>query len=99
MLYQFNTVVAVKPVDRDKWWIDGDIVKEKEIEAKSVNEALKKYVEIIADNPCYIEVSKTALKRKSKMFVDTKDGAKQVFKRMIIRGLKSTLICGWKYNK
>ena len=77
MIFQFNTIVAMKPVDRDKWYIDPDMVKQIEVEAETVNDALKGYVDIVSDNPYYLEISKTALKRKKKMFVDTKDGAKQ----------------------
>ena len=78
MIFQFNTVVAVKPVDRDKWWIDSDLVKVQEIEGENINDALNKFIEVVKDNPYYLEVSKTALKRKKKMFIDTENGAKQV---------------------
>lgn len=78
MLYVFKTKVSMKPVDREKWYIDPNFIKLQEIEGDNVKDALNKYVEVISDNPYYCFVSKTALRRKNKMYIDTKDGAKQI---------------------
>ena len=76
--YMFTTVTTMKEYNNKKWWIDGDIIRTKYIEANTVNEALKKYQEIV-ENDNYISISNNALKNKAPMYVDTKDGdCKQV---------------------
>ena len=77
MLYTFDTTTTMKPYNRDKWWICGDIIRRKTIEAKNLSEALKKYQDEVT-NKDYITISDTALKRKNPMFVDTAEGSKQV---------------------
>ena len=77
MRYTFDTTTTMKHYNRKKWWISGDIIGRKTIEAKSLSEALKKYQDEVT-NKDYIEISDTALKRKSPMFVDTVEGTKQV---------------------
>lgn len=76
--YLFDTVVTMKEYNRDKWWIDSNIVKPLEIVADSIGDALKQYAAIVQDKAC-IDVSKTAIKNKNKMYRDSKTGeTKQV---------------------
>jgi hypothetical protein len=76
--YLFDTVVTMKDYNRDKWWIDSNIVKPLEIVADTIVDALKQYAAIVQDKAC-IDVSKTAIKNKSKMYRDYKTGeTKQV---------------------
>lgn len=77
MRYTFDTTTTMKPYNNKKWYICGDIVRRKTIEAKNLSEALKKYQDEVT-NKDYITISDTALKRKSPMFIDTVKGAKQV---------------------
>ena len=77
MRYTFDTTTTMKPYNNKKWYICGDIVRRKTIEAKNLSEALKKYQDEVT-NKDYITISDTALKRKNPMFVDTDKGAKQV---------------------
>lgn len=76
MTFLFKTDTTMKPYNRDKWWIDSDIVRPIRIEAESLEAALKKYVKHCSD--CGIEVSKSALKNKEAMYRDTLDGTEQV---------------------
>lgn len=76
--FLFNTNATMKPHNSKNWWIDGGIITEKRIEAENLNEALSIFAEQVEEKH-YITVSKTALKNKSPMYVDTKSGeAKQI---------------------
>lgn len=75
--YLFRTQTAMKEYNRDNWWIDTDIVEPIEIDAESLNEALKEYAAEVNRTSC-IEISKTALKRKSDMYIDANDGTKHI---------------------
>ena len=77
MRYTFDTTATMKPYNNKKWYICGDIVRRKTIEAKNLSEALKKYQDEVT-NKDYITISDTALKRKSPMFIDTVEGTQQV---------------------
>ena len=77
MLYTFDTTTTMKPYNNKKWYVCGDIVRRKTIEAKNLSEALKKYQDE-ATNKDYVTISDTARKHKNPMFVDTDKGAKQV---------------------
>lgn len=74
--YLFDTDVTMKPYNRKKWWIDSGVIPEFCIDAESVKEAIKIYREL-TEKRCCIEISKTAVKRKSPMYIDTKEGPKQ----------------------
>lgn len=77
--YQFDTRITMKPHNRDKWWIDGDLIKTMRIEADTVNEALRIYADRNNDSNGMINISNSALKRKSAMYADKPDGtAEQV---------------------
>lgn len=43
--YIFKTTATMKPHNSKKWWIDGDIIPDKQITADSVKDSLKKYME------------------------------------------------------
>ena len=73
MKYIFKTNVTMKEYNNQKWWIDSNIVREISVEADNTKEALEKYRKIVTEE-CYIEISNNAMKNKSPMYVDTKDG-------------------------
>ena len=64
----------MKDRDRGKWWIDPDIIGAKYINAESVNDALKQYVDIVND---YVSISNNAIKNRQPMFIDKRDGKTQ----------------------
>lgn len=70
--YHFHTVTTMKEYNCDKWWIDRDIVKDMIISADSVKEALSAYREKVEEQ--YISISDNAMKRKSAMYRESKDG-------------------------
>lgn len=78
MRFLFKTTTTMKEYNAKKWWILSDIVRNIEIDANTINEAVKQYAEIVKENTC-IDISKNAIKRKAPMYVDKIDGtAKQI---------------------
>lgn len=75
--YVFKTTTTMKEYNHDKWWIMDDIVKTFETTASTLSEALKGFQKFVEDT-AYITISNNALKTKSPMYRDTKDGTKQV---------------------
>ena len=76
--YIFKTTATMKEYNNKKWWIDSGIVREIQVEAENVKQALKKYREIVMDRD-YIEISENALRCKNPMYIDTSTGeVKQV---------------------
>lgn len=76
--YLFNTVTTMKEYNRGKWWIDSNIVKPIEIVAENLNAAINDFAGIVSDKYC-IDISKSAIRNKSNMYIDTKSGdTKQV---------------------
>ena len=76
--YIFKTTATMKEYNSKKWWIDSGIVREIQVEAENVKQALKKYREIVMDRD-YIEISENALRCKNPMYIDTPKGeVKQV---------------------
>lgn len=76
--YIFKTTATMKEYNSKKWWIDSGIVREIQVEAENVKQALKKYREIVMDRD-YIEISENALRCKNPMYIDTPtEEAKQV---------------------
>ena len=73
MLYSFNTITTLKEKDREKWWLDDDLVKPIELDASNLCEALEKYREIVNDRE-YVHISKNAIHKKEKMFQEIKPG-------------------------
>lgn len=79
MLYSFKTSATLKEKDREKWWLDDDLVKTIELEASNLCEALEKYRQVVNDT-YYVQISKNAIHKKEKMFIDIKSsgGSKQI---------------------
>lgn len=75
--YIFETIATMKEYNCRKWWIDGNVVTKKTIEADSLKEALAIYANMVEEKH-YIKISPSALKNKKAMYIDTKEGAKQV---------------------
>ena len=76
--YIFETTATMKEYNREKYWIDADIIGKIRLTAANVKEALNRYREIIAEK-YYVSISDNAIKNKSKMYVDTVNGeTKQV---------------------
>lgn len=75
--YLFETTTTMREYNKEKWWIDPNVIKDMYINAENLNEALEKYKEIVEKQ--YITISDNAIKNKSPMYVDTKDGnSKQI---------------------
>ena len=70
MIYRFETYTTMKPYNRDKWFILGDIVRDVEVEADSIDEALEKWRDEVEG----VDVSKNALKTKQPMYTEYKGG-------------------------
>ena len=68
--YMFRTTATMKEYNRRQWYIDPDIIRTKYITADSLREALAEY----ANSVRYITISANAMRRKSAMYVDTKEG-------------------------
>lgn len=77
MTYIFKTTTTMKSYNNKNWWIDGDCVSEKKIEADSVKEALSIYRSEVEEKH-YITITNHAMRNKSPMYIDTPDGEKQV---------------------
>lgn len=73
MEYIFNTTTTMKPYNNKSWWIDNNIVPRLRIAAGDVDEAIKKYKNIV-NNTYYIGISNNAIKNKAAMYMDTEDG-------------------------
>lgn len=63
----------MKDYNRDKWWIDPGIIREKIITADSTAEALDKYVKLV-ERDDYTTITKNAIKNKGAMYIDNKSG-------------------------
>ena len=75
--YLFQTTTTMREHNKGKWWIDPNIIKDKNINAENLNEALKEYKDLVEKE--YITISDNAIKNKTPMYVDTKDGkSKQI---------------------
>ena len=75
--YLFDTYATMKPNNRDKYYILSDIIKRFEASAESVADAVQLFVDHVR-NDCFIDISKTAVKNKQPMYIDTAAGVKQV---------------------
>ena len=70
----FDTTATMKEHDAKSWWIDRNIIRTKYIKAGSIKEALQEYATLAEKND-YISISPNAIKNKSAMYIDGKDGA------------------------
>lgn len=73
MIFIFKTSATMKDYNRDKWWIDPGIIREKIITADSTAEALDKYVKLV-ERDDYTTITKNAIKNKGAMYIDNKSG-------------------------
>lgn len=71
-MYLFNTITTVKQKDNKKWSMDLDMIKDIYIKETDIKKALAEYVNRVNENSM-IEISKTAIKNKTPMFVDDED--------------------------
>ena len=71
--YIFKTTATMKEYNSSKWWIDSGIVRDITIQAATIAEALEQYREQVKEK-YYIEISNNAIKNKSNMFVNDKNG-------------------------
>ena len=75
--YLFQTTTTMREYNKEDWWIDPNIIKDKYINAENLNKALKEYKDLVEKE--YITISNNAIKNKTPMYVDTKDGkSKQI---------------------
>ncbi len=47
--YIFKTTATMKEYNRQKWWIDGNVVTEKRITAESLKAALDQFVKLVEE--------------------------------------------------
>ena len=73
MKFIFKTSATMKNYNRDKWWIDEGIIREKIITADSTAEALDKYVKSVESDD-YTAITKNAIKNKKAMYIDNESG-------------------------
>lgn len=67
--YIFKTTATMKEYNRRKWWIAGDVVTEKRINAESLKAALDQFAAMV-EKKHYITISRNALSNKSPMYID-----------------------------
>ena len=72
--YIIRTTATMKPHNSKHWYIDPGIVREIQISAENVRDVLNQYREIVEEK-YYISISDNAIKAKSGMYIDTKNGA------------------------
>lgn len=70
MKFLFKTSATMKEHNRKNWWVNSDIVGELIIDANDIEDALKEYQKRVE----HIDISNNAIKNKSPMYIDTKDG-------------------------
>jgi regulatory protein YycH of two-component signal transduction system YycFG len=71
--FLFTTSATMKHYNHKKWWIDSGIIRDITIKADNITSALEQYRETVI-NKYYIDISKSALKNKSAMYIDTPSG-------------------------
>ena len=74
--YLFNTYATMKEYNNEKYWIDGGIIPKLFITAENLKEAFEKYQDITT-NQYYITITKTGIKTRKPMYIDTTTGPKQ----------------------
>ncbi len=67
--YIFKTTATMKEYNRRKWWIAGDVVTEKRINAESLKAALDQFAAMVEEKH-YITISRNALSNKFPMYID-----------------------------
>lgn len=76
--YLFETTATMKERDAKNWYIDPNMIRKKRIDAETLRNALEQYRQDVIEND-YVTVTLSAMRKKSPMYIDMKDGeAKQV---------------------
>lgn len=76
--YQFRTIATMKERDAKNWYIDADIIRKKWINAETLKNALAQY-RVEVNEKDYVTITLSAMRKKSPMYVDTKNGeSKQI---------------------
>lgn len=75
--YMFRTTATMKEYNSRQWYITPDIIRTKYITAENMREALDEYARNVSIKN-YIEISKTAIRNKHPMYIDTPEGPQQV---------------------
>ena len=75
--YMFRTTATMKEYNSRQWYITPDIIRTKYIDAENMREALDEYARNVS-NKDYISISKTAIRNKNPMYIDTPEGPRQV---------------------
>ena len=73
MKFIFKTSATMKDYNRDKWYIDDGIIREKIIAADSTAEALDIYIKLVQSDD-YTTITKNAIKNKRAMYIDNENG-------------------------
>lgn len=73
MKFLFKTTATMKEYNCKKWWIAADIIREIQVDAENITEALEKYRNIVQERD-YISISNNAIKHANAMYQDTPDG-------------------------
>lgn len=71
--YLFQTTTTMKEYNRKHYWIDGDIVRDMQIDAENLLSALNEYRDRVHDT-AFISISDNAIKTRQPMYCDYKDG-------------------------
>lgn len=75
--YIFRTTTTMKEYNREKYWIDSNIIREKQINADTLKEALEQYKKLVIEND-YIFISQNAIDTRQPMYIDIPNGVKQI---------------------
>lgn len=75
--YFFKTTATMKEYNYKKWWIDPKIISDLEVQADTLESALKQY-QSIAKEKYYVEISNNALKNKAPMYITVGGEDKQI---------------------
>ena len=73
MRNKYETTATMKEKKKKKWWIDSDIVCPVIIEADNLKTALQIWRDKVQERD-YIKISNNALKSRSPMYIDGKNG-------------------------
>ena len=71
--YQFRTTATMKEYNHEKWWIASDVVRDIQVQAETIRDALKEYQRTVQERD-YISISDHAIKNPAPMYRDTKSG-------------------------
>jgi hypothetical protein len=75
--YMFRTTATMKEYNNRHWYITPDIIRTKYINAENMREALEEYARNVSGKD-YIDISKTAIRNKRPMYIDTPEGPQQI---------------------